>query len=136
MRETWRNLNILVVGDRSNTAESLSLASGVLNARWAIEAAKDGHAARDSLDLAPCDIVIVDAQLFDQEGFGILQLMREVSKVPIFVLMANRDEMAKVKALELGADCCLDRPFTFIELISRIKGLLLMAERRCHPGSG
>jgi hypothetical protein len=50
--------------------------------------------------------------------------------------MAKSDLLTKVKAPELGPDCCMESHFTFTELISRTKGLLRPAERSGHVGSG
>lgn len=56
--------------------------------------------------------------------------------MPIFVLMAKSDLLTKVKAPELGADCCMENHFTFTELIARIRGLFRLTERSGHVGSG
>ena len=58
-----------------------------------------------------CSLVILDVMLPDLDGFQVLQMIREMSNVPVLMLTARSDEEDKVKGLKLGADDYLTKPF-------------------------
>jgi len=74
------------------------------------------------------NFMILDLGLPDREGFEVIQKVREWSKVPILVLTVKEDEESKVRALDLGADDYLTKPFSVPELLARIR----VAERHTH----
>ena len=65
------------------------------------------------------DAVILDLGLPDKDGFGVIQQIRESALTPIVVLSARSDVEGKVKALELGADDYVTKPFDMSELLAR-----------------
>ncbi len=67
------------------------------------------------------DVIILDLGLPDMDGFEVIKQVRTWSQVPILVLSARGQEQDKVKALELGADDYLTKPFGAAELLARIK---------------
>lgn len=67
------------------------------------------------------DAVILDLGLPDQDGFAVLQSIRNSALTPIVVLSARSDVEGKVKALELGADDYVTKPFDMSELLARLK---------------
>lgn len=67
------------------------------------------------------DVIILDLALPDMSGEIVLKLLREWSKAPVIVLTANKDDDAKVKLLDLGADDYLVKPFHGPELLARIR---------------
>ncbi|MFH4293841.1 response regulator, partial [Acinetobacter baumannii] len=60
----------------------------------------------------------------DIDGWSVLQVLRQFSKIPVIFLTAKDQVMDRVKGLELGADDYLAKPFSYIELLARIKSLL------------
>jgi two-component system, OmpR family, KDP operon response regulator KdpE len=70
------------------------------------------------------DVVILDLGLPDIDGFRVLAQMREKALTPILVLSARGDVEGKVKALELGADDYVTKPFDMDELLARLKTAL------------
>ena len=70
------------------------------------------------------DAIILDLGLPDQDGFAIIQHIRNNSLTPIIVLSARSDVEGKVKALELGADDYVTKPFDMNELLARLKAAL------------
>lgn len=70
------------------------------------------------------DAVVLDLGLPDQDGFSVLQSIRTGSLTPIVVLSARNDVEGKVKALELGADDYVTKPFDMAELLARLKAAL------------
>jgi two-component system KDP operon response regulator KdpE len=87
----------------------------------------------EGLDLAagdPAAVVILDLSLPDTDGVEICRQLRSWSDVPILVLSARDQETEKVRALDLGADDYLTKPFSTHELLARIRVALRHAERR------
>ena len=70
------------------------------------------------------DALILDLGLPDQDGFAVIQAVRAIALTPIIVLSARSDVEGKVKALELGADDYVTKPFDMAELLARLKAAL------------
>jgi two-component system KDP operon response regulator KdpE len=70
------------------------------------------------------DAVILDLGLPDQDGFAVIEKIRATALTPIVVLSARSDVDGKVKALELGADDFVTKPFDMAELLARLKAAL------------
>lgn len=70
------------------------------------------------------DVVILDLGLPDRDGFTVIQQIRSAGLTPIVVLSARSDIEGKVRALELGADDYLTKPFDMSELLARLKAAL------------
>lgn len=78
------------------------------------------------------DLFILDIMLPGDDGYDLLEKIRrnpELSEVPVIMLTSKTSEFDKVKALDMGADDYIDKPFGVMELISRIKAVL----RRTAP---
>ncbi|NMQ19971.1 response regulator transcription factor [Candidatus Competibacter phosphatis] len=75
------------------------------------------------------DLVILDLMLPDLDGLTLCQRLRNGGDyVPILMLTAKSSELDRVLGLELGADDYLVKPFSFPELLARVKALLRRAE--------
>lgn len=75
------------------------------------------------------DLVILDLMLPDLDGLTVCQKLRGGDEyVPILMLTAKSSEIDRVLGLELGADDYLTKPFSFPELLARVKALLRRAE--------
>jgi len=74
------------------------------------------------------DLVLLDVQMPDMDGFETLEHIREVSTVPVIMVTVKGEEEDKVRGLELGADDYVTKPFSPRELTSRIKALLRRSE--------
>ena len=86
----------------------------------------------EGIDVAATDppaIVILDLGLPDTDGLEVCRELRQWSEVPILILSARYDEMEKVRALDLGADDYLTKPFGTQELLARIRVALRRADR-------
>jgi len=70
------------------------------------------------------DAVILDLGLPGIDGLEVLQALRAWSDVPVLVLSARHMERAKVEALDSGADDYVTKPFTFNELLARLRAIL------------
>ncbi|MDF2595341.1 MAG: DNA-binding response regulator [Clostridia bacterium] len=67
------------------------------------------------------DIILLDLGLPDMDGMEIIKYIREKSNVPIIVVSAREEEREKIKALDLGADDYMTKPFHMGELLARIR---------------
>jgi two-component system, OmpR family, KDP operon response regulator KdpE len=70
------------------------------------------------------DVIVLDLGLPDRDGFAVIEELRRISLTPIVVLSARDDVAGKVKALELGADDYVTKPFDMSELLARLKAAL------------
>jgi two-component system KDP operon response regulator KdpE len=67
------------------------------------------------------DLVLLDLGLPDQDGLKVLEDIRSWSRRPVIILSARSQERTKVKALDLGADDYLTKPFGAEELLARLR---------------
>ncbi|MFU8847857.1 MAG: response regulator transcription factor [Opitutales bacterium] len=75
------------------------------------------------------NLILLDVHLPDETGFALLNgLRKEGLTTPVIFLTGENDEVQKVKALEMGGDDYITKPFGFPELIARIKAVLRRAE--------
>ena len=75
-------------------------------------------------------LVILDVMLPDFDGLSVLEKLRQdavTKSVPVILVTAKGSEMDKVKGLDMGADDYITKPFSVLELISRVRAIL----RRC-----
>jgi len=70
------------------------------------------------------DVIVLDLGLPGRDGFGVIQDIRKQALTPIVVLSARDDVEGKVKALELGADDYVTKPFDMSELLARLRAAL------------
>ena len=135
MSETaFRNKKILVVDDEERMARFIRL-NLEHDGFQVIEAFKGMQAVGLLRDKMP-DAVILDVMLPDIDGFEVLQLIREVSTVPVIMLTAKGEEEDRVKGLELGADDYVTKPFSPRELVSRVRAVLRRVEQASNTGEG
>lgn len=71
-----------------------------------------------------CNFILLDCNLPDGNGFDLCQKIKSYTDTPILMLTARDTEMDEVKALELGVDDFMSKPFSLAVLKARIKKLL------------
>lgn len=67
------------------------------------------------------DIILLDLGLPDMDGMEVIKQIREKSNAPIIIVSAREEEGEKIKALDLGADDYMTKPFHIGELLARIR---------------
>jgi DNA-binding response OmpR family regulator len=97
-----------------------------------------GSRALERLAQETFDLIILDIMLPDGNGFELCRRIRAVNGLtPILMLSALGEELDKVRALELGADDYLTKPFGVAELMARVRALLRRGGRAvASPGEG
>jgi two-component system KDP operon response regulator KdpE len=115
-------LRVLVIDDEPPIRKLLRM--GLSTQGYRVIEAPDGRSALDLIREKP-DLVILDLGLPDMQGLELLRTMRtRDERVPIVVLSSRADEVAKVQALDLGADDYVTKPFGMDELLARIRAAL------------
>jgi two-component system KDP operon response regulator KdpE len=118
---------VLVVDDEPQIVRALKV---VL--REAGFQAVPAETANEALDLAavrPPEAAIIDLVLPDLDGIELTRRLREWSEMPILVLSAVGEEEQKVRALEVGADDYITKPFGTRELVARLHAALRRSAR-------
>jgi len=112
---------ILIIDDEAPFVRALAIS---LRAReYEVETAGSGvEGLKLAADVRP-DAVILDLGLPDIDGLEVLDGIRGWSDVPVLVLSARHMEHAKVAALDGGADDYVTKPFTFNELLARLRAI-------------
>lgn len=115
-------MRILLVEDTADVAEAI--VAHLTRIGHTVEWQSNGHeAARMIAD--PYDLLILDVMLPQQDGFSLLRRLREKGlNTPVLMLTACAEIEERVRALDLGADDYLIKPFDFRELEARIRVLL------------
>jgi DNA-binding response OmpR family regulator len=117
---------ILVVEDERAVARALEY--GLASEAFVALRAETGQEALDLARSHDPHLILLDIRLPDISGFDVCrQLRAEGRRMPILMLTARDEEVDKVLGLELGADDYVVKPFSFRELISRIRALLRRA---------
>lgn len=115
-------LRVLIVDDEPPIRKLLRM--GLSTQGYEVLDAPDGKAALELLAKKP-DLIILDLGLPDVQGLNLLRRIRERNEsVPIVVLSSRGDEIAKVEALDIGADDYVTKPFGMDELLARIRAAL------------
>ena len=122
---------ILLVDDEPNILGTLA---PLLRTRgYEVHTAMNGRAAMDTVDRERPDLIVLDLGLPDMDGVELCRQMRESHAVPIVVLSARGAEADKVRALDVGADDYVTKPFGAEELLARIRAALRRSDAPAPP---
>ncbi len=123
---------ILVVED--DVALGGQIVSHLEGAGHQVQWLKDGDAAR-GVDLSEVHLVVLDLMLPGTYGLDLLKLYRRQGDVPVLILSARESADDKVRALKLGADDYLTKPFWPEELLARVGARLRRPDLRGDGGA-
>jgi two-component system KDP operon response regulator KdpE len=119
---------ILVVDDEPQITRVLR--TSLSSHGYDIRVANDGETALEIMkDWSP-DLVITDLAMPNMDGLELCCRLRTKTQIPILVLSVRGEERTKVKALDVGADDYITKPFGIEELLARVRANL----RRARPG--
>jgi DNA-binding response OmpR family regulator len=122
-------MNILIVEDEPEMAELLS--RGLREESYAVRVARDGRTALELSALEAFDVILLDVMLPQLDGIHVAkQLRRRETETPVLMLTARDSLPDIVKGLDAGADDYLTKPFSFSELLARMRALVRRSQFR------
>ena len=125
---------LLVVDDEPSMIRTLR--TNLRGHGFQVETAETAGDAIASYERRQPDLVVLDLNLPDGDGFEVVRRIRELSGTPIIVLSARGGEHDKVNALDLGADDYMTKPFGIDELLAtKLRGSGLEEHIARHTGS-
>jgi len=115
-------MRILIVEDEVKTADYLC--KGLSESGFLVEVALNGLDGQHLVQESEFDLIILDVMLPKLDGWQLLQIIRRKWQTPVLFLTARDAIEDRVKGLELGADDYLVKPFSYAELLARVRTLL------------
>ncbi|MDP3064195.1 MAG: response regulator transcription factor [Chloroflexota bacterium] len=125
-------MKVLVIDDAPDVADVVSIC---IEMRWPsaiVLSAPTGPKGLELVARESPDLVILDVGLPILDGYQVLKQIRAKSQVPVIMLTARDSDTDIARALEMGADDYVSKPFSHIELLARMNAVL----RRAHAAAG
>ena len=124
---------ILIVDDQPELAGLM--ADLLADAGYETRTAGGGRAALAGVQADPPDLLLLDAQMPDLDGFAVASTLKSdpaTATIPIIMVSANEGRGSRVVGLESGAEDYLGKPVDPAELLAKIRNLLRLRERAGH----
>lgn len=116
---------ICIVEDDESIREIETIA--LKNSNYIVSAFENAKEFYKKLDELVPDLILLDVMLPDESGYDIVRKLRKrpaTQDIPIIMVTAKTTEMDMIKGLDGGADDYIKKPFSIMELITRVKALL------------
>lgn len=124
-------MRLLVAEDDQKIAKALQ--RGFENESFAVDVVHDGEQAIIEATNEPYDVIVLDWMMPEKDGPAVIRQLREQSiSTPILMLTARDTLTDKVNGLNHGADDYLVKPFSFDELLARVRALLRRPTSTLH----
>jgi two-component system response regulator RegX3 len=94
-----------------------------------VEIAPDGKSGLEKALQGGFDLILLDLMLPGIDGFTVCRKLREELDIPILMVTARREDIDKIRGLGLGADDCIEKPFSPSVLVARVKAHLAQYAR-------
>ncbi len=115
-------MNVLIVEDEKSLSHEMEIF--LTKQGYNCDVAFNGKSASEKIFVNAYDFVLLDIGLPDYSGFDLLKEAREASRDAAFIILTARSETDdKIKGLDLGADDYLAKPFSLLELHSRMQAI-------------
>ncbi len=117
-------MKVMIIEDSPEVVEAVSLC---LQLRWPeteIMVSAEGTRGVETLRATPFDMLILDINLPDMDGFKVLQEVRAFSNIPTIILTVRGKEDDQTRGLEMGADDYIVKPFRPRDLVARVNAVL------------
>lgn len=125
-------MRILVIEDERRLANIIK--KGLVEDGFAVDLAFDGEDGQYMAESEPYDLIILDLMLPKIDGLTICRNLRKINlKTPILILTAKTSIDDRVRGLDSGADDYLTKPFSFLELRSRMHALIRRSKQHPSP---
>ena len=122
-------MHILIVEDEPEMAELLS--RGLREESYGVRVVRDGRTALELSAAEAFDLILLDVMLPHMDGIQVAkQLRRRESETPVLMLTARDSLPDVVRGLDAGADDYLTKPFSFSELLARMRALVRRSQFR------
>ena len=116
-------MRILLVEDESDLRQIIK--KRLIKEKYTVDDCQDGLEAEDYIDMTEYDGIILDGMLPGKDGLDILKEMRRKGNhTPVLMLTARDSIENRVKGLDYGADDYLVKPFSFEELLARLRAVM------------
>jgi len=117
-----RKPRVLVVDDEPQMVGIIAYALG--QEGFEVLTAYDGEKALVKVKEGRPDLVILDVVIPKVDGFEVCRRIRQQTTIPVIMLTVKREEVDRIRGLELGADDYVIKPFSHRELVLRVKAIL------------
>ncbi|MDI1254072.1 response regulator [Thermomonas sp.] len=124
---------ILIVDDEHGLCQMM--AQMLTEAGFEARSAGSGREALADIQANPPDLVLLDANMPELDGFEVAALLKSdptTATIPIIMVSANEGRGARLIGLESGAEDYLAKPVDPAELLAKIRNLLLLRQRTLH----
>ncbi len=116
-------MRILVIEDEPLLAQSIR--QGLSDENYAVDVFHNGREGYEQASVEEYDLILLDVMLPEMDGFAIAKKLRtEKNKTPIIFLTAKDTMHDKINGLDFGGDDYLVKPFSFEELLARMRSLI------------
>ncbi len=113
---------ILIIDD---DADLTMIITDMLESKgFEVKSAQSSAEGFDMLSQGSVDLILLDINLPDSDGFDVCRQLREVSNVPVIFASARTSETDRITGFDIGGDDYLPKPYSMKELLSRINALL------------
>ena len=128
-------LRLLIAEDDPSIAQAVAFGAQMTWPGCQVTVATDGTEALRRFAEERPDLVVLDVEMPPPDGFTVCRRIREASQVPILMLTVRTNTLDKVRALDLGADDYLTKPFDHLELLARLRALLRRTQHEVEAAS-
>lgn len=115
-------MNLLIIEDDETIR--MGLAYYLEQEQFKVKSARNAIEGLKIYQNENIDIVLLDINLPDKNGYDLFKELKQIKDIPIIFLTANDQEISIVRGLDMGADDYITKPFKARELLSRIKNVL------------
>ncbi len=126
-------LKLLIADDNRDVAEVVAFGARMVWPDCRVTLAGSGREALRCFDQESPDLVVLDVSMPPPDGFDVCRRVRATSQAPILMLSVRDGTLDKVRALDLGADDYLTKPFDDLELLARLRALARRVGRLDQP---
>jgi len=124
---------ILIIDDEKDVTTAVRLSITLQESQWKVIEANQPEKGLLLVASESPDLALLDVRMPEMDGFEVLKEIRLFSDIPVIMLTVRDDELDKVRALEMGADDYVVKPFGNLELMARIRSVLRRADGIAVP---
>lgn len=116
-------MRVLVVEDDARLANVLE--KGLREAAYAVDVVGTGRSAIVEGSIVPYDVIVLDVNIPEPDGFEVARRLRAKGSTARILMLTARDAVDdRIRGLDAGADDYLTKPFSFDELLARLRALM------------